>query len=216
MRKSRTLQLVFQTIYCTLGVVGIVASTGFFEHKFNPVFHVQYTNLSNYFCVFIMFLVLFQTIRKKEDDYVTAVPALKYAGLPAILLTFLVFNLLLAGAPDRDPALNYNIASVLLHVVLPIMYIADGVLFYPRKTMKAVYPLLSTIFPLLYVAFVFIRAKIHNFDPETPLLYPYFFLNIETQGVSGVVLWVFMIFLAFMVIGYVLFALDRILGRRER
>ena len=77
-----------------------------------------------------MFAGLIQTIKKKEDSYVTALPALKFIGMLGILLTFLVFNLLLAGAADRDPQLNWRIGSLTFHVVLPVLYIADWFLFY--------------------------------------------------------------------------------------
>ena len=32
MIKNRTIQLIFQTIYCTLGFVGVVASLGIFDN----------------------------------------------------------------------------------------------------------------------------------------------------------------------------------------
>ena len=31
MLKSRTAQLIFQTVYCTLGIVGFIASLGIFD-----------------------------------------------------------------------------------------------------------------------------------------------------------------------------------------
>ena len=88
--KNRTTQLIYQTAYCTLGVVGIAASLGFFEHVFRWDFYIMYTNLSNYFCIFVMFAELIQTARKKENSYVTVSPALKFIGMLGILLTFLV------------------------------------------------------------------------------------------------------------------------------
>ena len=75
-----------------------------------------------------MFAELVQTIKKKEDEYVTVMPALKFVGMLGILLTFLVFNILLAGAEGRDPQANWRIGSLCAHVVLPIMYVADWVI----------------------------------------------------------------------------------------
>jgi hypothetical protein len=77
-----------------------------------------------------MFAGLIQTAKKKEDSYVTAVPVLKFIGMLGILLTFLVFNIMLAGAEGRDPQLNWRIGSISFHVVLPIMYLLDWFLFY--------------------------------------------------------------------------------------
>ena len=80
MIKNRTAQLMYQTAYCTLGIVGIVASVGFFDMTFRWDFYILFTNLSNYLCVGIMLAELCQTVKKKEDSYVTACPLLKFSG----------------------------------------------------------------------------------------------------------------------------------------
>jgi hypothetical protein len=72
-----------------------------------------------------MFIELMETVKKKENSYTTKLPLLKFVGLTAILLTFFIFNFILAG--DREPALNFQINSVLFHIILPIMY------FYYKK-----------------------------------------------------------------------------------
>lgn len=216
MTKNRTAQLLFQMMYCTLGLVAVVASTGFFDYQLLPAFYVYFTNLSNYLCLIIMGVELVQTVRRRDDGFVTAVPRLKFAGMMAILLTFLVFNLLLAGAADRDPAKNFTVASILLHVVLPILYIADWALFYEHRRVEWFQPFLATIFPMLYVIAVFLRAWALNFDPAAPLLYPYFFLNLDTLGVAGVLRWVAILMAAFLVAGYLFFGLDRLVGRRRQ
>ena len=68
MIKNRTTQLIFQTIYCTLGLVGTIASLGIFDN-INAIrwdFYVHFTNISNFFCLGVMFTALFQTIKKKR------------------------------------------------------------------------------------------------------------------------------------------------------
>ena len=49
---------------------------------------------------------------------------------------------------------------------------------------------------------------------ETPLIYPYFFVNLETQGVGGVAKWVVILLSAFVVVGFVFFGLDK-LGKKK-
>ena len=218
MIKNRTAQLIYQTIYCTLGFVGVVASLGIFDDitTIRWDFYVHFTNISNYFCLGVMFTALIQTIKKKEDGYVTAAPMMKFIGILGILLTFLVFNIMLAGAEGRDPQLNWRIGSLCFHVVLPIMYIADWFLFYERKQSKWYYPIASIGFPLAYVIFLLIQAAILGFDSSiliptttTPLIYPYFFVNFETQGVPGVLTWIVILSCAFVAVGYMFYGLDR-------
>jgi hypothetical protein len=223
MIKNRTAQLIFQTAFCVLGLVGCVASLGIFDNikMIRWDFYVHFTNISNFFCIGVMLAELIQTAKKKEDSFVTAAPVLKFVGMLGILLTFLVFNIMLAGAEGRDPQLNWRIGSLSFHVVLPIMYIADWFLFYERKNCKWYYPLASVGFPLAYVIFIFIQAVIMKFDTSvlipgttTPLIYPYFFVNLDTQGVGGVLKWIVILLVAFIAVGYLFVGLDR-LGKKK-
>ena len=146
---------------------------------------------------------------------------LKFIGMLGILLTFLVFNIMLAGAEGRDPQANWRVGSLLAHVLLPIMYIVDWFLFYERKQSKWYYPIASIGFPLAYLIFLLIQAIILGFDSSiliptttTPLIYPYFFVNIETLG-WGVLMWVGILLVAFVAVGYLFYGLDRVGKQKE-
>ena len=225
MIKNRTAQLIYQTIYVTLGFVGCVASLGIFDN-INMIrwdFYVHFTNISNFLCVGVMLAALIQTAKKKDDSFVSAAPVLKFIGMLGILLTFLVFNIMLAGADGRDPLANWRIGSILFHVVLPVMYIADWFLFYERGKCKWYYPLASAAFPLIYAVFLLIQAVILKFDTSilipnstTPLIYPYFFVNLDTLGVSGVLMWIGILAAVFIAVGYLFLGIDKILKRRNQ
>ena len=86
-----------------------------------------------------------------------------------------------------------------------------------------VLPIASVGFPLAYLIFIFIQAAILKFDTsilipgtQTPLIYPYFFVNLETQGVGGVAKWSILMFVAFMAVGFVFFGIDRLLKRKTK
>ena len=219
MIKNRTAQLIYQTIYLTLGFVGLVASLGIFDN-INTIrwdFYVHFTNISNFLCIGVMLSGLIQSAKKKEDIFVSAAPILKFIGMLGILLTFLVFNIMLAGAEGRGPQANWRVGSLCFHVVLPILYIADWFLFYERKKTLWYYPIASIGFPLAYVIFLLIQAIILGFNSSiliptttTPLIYPYFFVNIETQGVPGVLMWIAILTVAFVAVGFAFYGLDRL------
>ena len=224
MIKNRTAQLIYQTIYCTLGLVGIIASLGIFDNikMIRWDFYVHFTNISNFLCIGVMLASLIQTAKRKEDGYVTAAPMLKFIGMLGILLTFLVFNIMLAGAEGRDPQANWRIGSLVFHVVLPILYIADWFLFRERRKTKWYYPVASIGFPLAYVIFLLVQAVILKFDSSvliptttTPLIYPYFFVNLETQGKGGVLMWIGILAAAFVAVGFAFFGIDRI-GKKNK
>ena len=90
-----------------------------------------------------------------------------------------------------------------------------------RKKTKWYYPLVSIAFPLAYAVFLLIQAVILKFDSSiliptttTPLIYPYFFVNLETQGVGGVLMWIGILGVAFAAVGFLFFGLDR-LGKKD-
>ena len=221
--RDRTFQLIYQSCYFALSVVAVLGSVGFFAHTFVWSFYIHFTNLSNYFCTAIMLAELIQTARKKEDSYVSFHPCLKFVGMLGIFLTFMVFNFLLANQPGRDPAKNFVVECVLMHMVLPVLYIGDWVLFYEHRKVKWYDPIASTLLPIAYLAFIFLHAWAYHFDTgilnysgDGPLIYPYFFLNPETQGVGGVVKWFFILMAGFMVTGYAFLGIDRILPHRGK
>ena len=217
MTKSRTSQLIFQSFYCAIGLIGIVASLGIFDDVRNLRWdlYVHFTNLSNYLCIGIVFAELVQTARRKNDGYVTVAPLLKFIGVIAILLTFFVFNFLLAGQSDRDPQANWRVSSISFHVILPIMYVFDWLLFYEHKKVRWFHPLVSVVFPTLYIIFVYTRAAIVNFNPAVAYLYPYFFLNPDRVGTMGIVKWVAILLAGFVVIGYIFYGIDKIVKSKR-
>ena len=214
MFKKRDAQLVFQSMYCAIGIIGIIASTGFFEYDFTPNFPIYFTNLSNYFCIGVMFVALVQTLKKKEDSYVAINPSVKLIGVMSLLLTAIVYNVMLA--PTYEPIESFQPNSVILHIILPIMFVVDWFLFYEPKKLKWFHPLLTIIAPIGYVVFIYIRAAILGFDTKNYLLYPYFFLDIETQGVAGSVKWIVILAIAFVVMSYIFLGIDKIRGKKEK
>ena len=211
MIKSRTTQLIFQTTYLAFGFIGILASLGLFVAEFQNNFYVYFTNISNYICVAIMFFELIETIKKDKDSYVKLNPLLKFMGILMILLTFFVFNILLAD--DRTIQQNLSVSSLLLHVALPIMFVTDWLLFYERKQIKWTYPLLAIIVPFVYVVFIYLRAFLLNGKGE--LIYPYFFFDINELGINGVLQWILILLTAFVVVGFMIYGLDRILKKNN-
>ena len=209
--KNRTAKLVFQSAFLAIGIIAIFASLGFFGYNYRKDFYVYFTNLSNYLCIGVMAVEFTETLRNKEDSYVTVLPKLKFVSVLSILLTFFVFNLILDNMPGRTPASNYEISSVLCHVVIPIMFTLDWLLFYERKKARWYYPLLSVVFPFVYGAFIYIRAFIPGIEKHTSVIYPYFFLNIKSQGIAKVVIWVSVMLAIYIAAGYMMYAIDHLM-----
>lgn len=221
--RSRTAQLIFQTFYCALALTAIIGSVGFYDMKFSSDFYIYFTNISNYLAAGIMLAELIGTARKKEDGFVTTAPCLRFISMLGLVLTFMVFNFLLAGDPARDPALNFKIECLLCHIVLPVMYVADWILFYEHGKVRLTWPLLSALYPLAYLLYVFVHAALWHFDASVmnyagtdPIIYPYFFLNPDRVGIKGMVIWIAALLAAFIVGGGVFLLADRLLKGIQR
>ena len=218
--KNRTAQLILQSFYVALALVAIVGSVGFYEMKFTRDFYIYFTNISNYLCGGIMLAELIRTARKKSDGYVTTAPRLRMISMLGLVLTFLVFNILLAPDPARNPALNFKVECILCHIVLPLMYVGDWVLFYEHGKVNWKLPLLSALFPIIYLVYVFIHAALWRFDSSImnyagtdPIIYPYFFLNPERVGIGGMITWILALLAGFIVMGYIFMIIDHLLGK---
>lgn len=211
MIKNRTTQLLFQTIYCVLATIGLLNSVGYFAANFNRNFYVYYTDLSNYICMAVMFVSLIKTVKranKKEDGFCDMAPTFNFMCVIMIMVTFFVYNILLA---NENTLVQYftSQSNMIMHVILPIMFILNWILFYEHDSLKWYHPLLSVIIPIIYVAFILIRASILQ-GSEQAVLYPYFFLNVDKLCWGGVCAWIMVLFVAFVALGYILLGFDRI------
>lgn len=208
---------MFQTIYCVLGVIGVLNSLGYFAADFHENFYVYYTNLSNYICLGVMFACLTDTYKKanrKEDGYSKTAPTFTFLCVILILVTFLVYNILLA---DENTVIEYftSQSNMIMHVILPILFVLNWILFYEHPSLEWYHPLLATVMPLIYVVFIVIRAKLLS-GAKDALLYPYFFLNIDQLGWGGFLIWIAILLAVFVVLGYIIYATERFLKRKKQ
>ena len=77
-------------------------------------------------------------------------------------------------------------------------------------------------FPLGYVIFLLIQAVILKFDTSiliptttTPLIYPYFFVNLDTQRVPKVLMWIAILAVVFAAVGYAFYGIDRLIKSKK-
>lgn len=221
MRKQRLFQIIYLLIACTIGVLGTFESMRLFSPRFKWDFYVYFTNLSNYFCLIILFIELGQTLFKKKDDYITIFPKLKFVGMMAILLTFVVFNFVLSSGMSIKQLLKFE--SLSFHFIMPILFVGDWFLFYERKKMDYKYPFYGLIFPAAYLLFIVVHASILDFDTTiislngySPLIYPYFFLDFEQNGIIGVLKYCLLIIIGLLIMGYIFLLLDKIEWKKKK
>jgi hypothetical protein len=149
-------------------------------------------------------------IEPKRQAYIL----LKGMTLTAILLTFFVYNFVLA------PALNASnrpqggsLGNTLLHTVVPLMMLGDFLFFEKKGYLKIWHPFAWTVCPICYVGYTAIYKAlggVYKFTADTVAKFPYFFLDYETYGLKTVGIWCLLITIGFIGFSYLLFGLDRI------
>ena len=129
MQNNKIAQIVYRTIYITLGFIGIIGSFGYFNRSFNQDFYVMYTNLSNYFCIGVTLYLLIKNIRNKDENKIsTSMSIIRFISVIMILVTFFVYNILLA----KDKTISdyfFSISNLIMHLILPLMFLVDWIFF---------------------------------------------------------------------------------------
>ena len=189
-------KILIKTALIIIGVLGIVLtalSTAFMGGA--SVFFF-FTVQSNIFIIAmaLLFLVNEVVVLITNKSFINqTILHIKYVATVAITVTFLVFFTMLAPLMGVDYLLSFNNFS--LHAIVPILAIVDFFLF--DKDIQLTYKssLLAAIPPICYVAFVYIGA-IFKLEYSENLHYPYFFLNIDTngflfeKGTMGIIPWI--------------------------
>ena len=211
--KKRTAQLAFYGVYCVLALVGLLADFGAFGGGFTTRPLVFYTSLSNMLCSAFMALSLLKHLRQGDGE---SWPLCKFMFVVMILLTAIVFNLLLN---PYGSVIAYFAAykNALYHLILPVMFCLDWLLFYRRGSVKSHAPLLALTIPLVYVIYIMLRSyAVKSAGITVDVLYPYFFLNVDRLGWQGFFMWIGILLGLLLLLGYGLYGLDRLLSRKRK
>lgn len=214
------IKIVIKAALVTVGTLGIVLTAQSTDFMGGGSVFFFFTVQSN---IFIMLMALIFLVNEvvvlitKKSFINQALLHIKYTATVAITITFLVFFTMLAPLMGVDYLLSFKNYS--LHAIVPILAIVDFFLF--DKDIQLTYKssLLATMPPICYVIFVYVGA-IFKIQYAKDLYYPYFFLNIDTngfffeKGTMGVIPWI-IILLGFIIGLGCLYCLFMKLGQKE-
>jgi hypothetical protein len=205
--KNRIAAMVFRILILAACSVGLALNLFIRQSSFHSESLIYYTNLSNLFCI-LYFVPL--VAHMAWGNAVTLLPRLKGAFALMMTITMLVYHFVLMGGavPAYDGSQRW-LANALLHYAAPAMVILDWILFDPRRVFRVFDPLLWLLIPLLYAIFTLIRAEIGGEMGGRGSRFPYFFLDVDAIGWSGMLGYVGIFALVFAALGYIMFLLDR-------
>lgn len=191
---------------------GIVLQTGLYEGNFNIGVFRMFTNLTNLLCgIYFLFAAAAIAADKTRGGGQSPFPLVKGICTMSITLTGIIAAAVVAS--EFDMHTPSGIATVLLHIVTPVMILADWLVFDTKGRWKKTYPLIWLISPAVYFTYIMISSL---YIPKgTKLRFPYPFLNYENLGVFWLIFAVAIISIFYVGIGYLCYLIDRKMGRLE-
>ncbi|MCX7027103.1 MAG: Pr6Pr family membrane protein [Spirochaetes bacterium] len=221
MPKDRLFAAIWRALTALAGIlcVGLMFATSQPGYEFNLFYY--FTTQSNLFIIALFVLLTLGTLDQIAAEGRLGVVCHIRSGVQLALtfyitITFLIFALLLSKKTFSMGSAS-ALAMILTHYIVPIMVIADWVLFLPHGEVRnrAAFAWLS--YPLAYLAFSLLRAEFGYPSFDRGSRYPYFFIDADALG-WGNMAWIIPAFLAgFFLLGAGMIYLDkRIAGSSGR
>ena len=181
MNKS-ILSIIIKSLLVAIGASGIIATYFAAGYMSRGTTFLYFTIQSNITIIAITTFYLFDAIgvlfgRKPINNQILL--HVKFCFTVAITITFIVFVTLLAPLVGVSYFFSYSNFS--LHIIVPLLAIADFILFDTNLKIRKFSFLAGTIMPIYYF-FFFLIGRLFNFTYLDGEIAPYFFLNYEKYG----------------------------------
>lgn len=216
--RNKTVSIIWKVVLLAFGAYGLLDGSGILAGAYNSGFPHMFTNVSNLFAWVYFLLAVIWLIRNRDNEgAVTFAPQVKYTATISLLVTMLIAHFMLFDAMFRDGQLVWHLVA--LHYVVPLMALLDWVLFDEKGKMPAWGPFAWMSLVAAYLAVVMVGAGplglyLGGGTTADVSRYPYTFLDPGISGTGGVVTFCGAMLAAFVVLGYVLFGIDRLLRRK--
>lgn len=214
---SKTASIAWKVILLVVAGYGLLDGAGILAGAYEANFPHMFTNVSNLFAWVYFLLAIIWLVRNRDDGRaVTFAPTAKYTATISLLVTMLIAHFLLFDAMFKDGQLVWHLVA--MHYVAPIMTLLDWVLFDEKGKMPVWGPFAWMSLVVVYLAVVMVCAGplglyMGGGTTGDVSSYPYTFLDPAISGVGGVAAFCGGMLVAFVALGYVLFGVDRLLGR---
>ncbi|MQQ51959.1 hypothetical protein GEZ89_03065 [Streptococcus mitis] len=169
---------------------------------------LYYTVLSNLLVMIFTGYLLWKM--RREGDYWQSSSLLRLKGgiTMSIMITCVIYHFMLAPL-TKD---FYRLENFLCHYIVPLWFLVDTIIFDKSRQYKWFDPIVWTVLPLLYMGFAILNGFVLKMDvpnaKDSP--FPYFFLNANKHGWGFVFRWAAIIFVAYMVSGYLFYLVKNI------
>lgn len=200
-----------QTYRLLIGLLGLLG-VGIEFYQSGPGMLLYYTVLSNILVLASFFYFVYFEYQHGSLNQNAKLIRYKGGVTLAITLTFLVYHFLLS--PMVQAKDFWTLHNLLVHYLAPMGLILDT-LFLDRKSgYKKKDPFLWTLLPILYCIWALVNGTSLGLAipgaANSP--FPYFFLDVTELGWKGVMTYILIISIAYLLMGYTLYSLKKLIG----
>lgn len=219
---NRLFALIFRILFLAGCGIGLYLNSGLPSGKPAPYMLIFYTIQSNALC-FIFFSILiiktFQDLKNRGIKGTTVfLPHFKGAVTMAIAVTFIIYQFILVPKFLSAGAAAYSIfnwQNMLVHYFVPIAALTDWLVFDEKLNFRWFDPIAWLLLPIAYFIFILVRAKLGGIIEIVKSPYPYFFIDVDLLGWINVIKNVCLLIFVFLVLGYMIFIVDKVKIRRH-
>lgn len=217
MTNNRINQLIFHVVYLVVCLLGILDCFNLlFSTELNLDALVYYTTLSNILCFIVIFIVTRDNYNHIKNGKIygknNKAIRLKYYATIIIFVTFLIYNFLLV---DNIFTRGWNyIGNLTKHILSPLLFVLDFFIFDERHNLRVIDIFLSLTLPLFYAAVIVMRGIMLSSDYKGTI-YPYFFLNYKEVGEIGLIKWLVILTIGYLILSCIFFLADKLYSKKK-
>lgn len=191
---------------CSLAFLAILG-TSLEIIKYGAGMLMYYTVLSNLLVAIFSVYMLVLMVQKRDLQSPTFL-RVKAMITMSIMITFVIYHLLLMPIATDF----WRVENLLCHYIVPIYFFLDTLIVDRQKIYKWFDPIWWTILPVVYMVFALFNGLVLKVAipraKESP--FPYFFLNVTKHGWPFVLKYAGIIFVAYLLAGYILYGVKSI------
>ena len=203
MMKKETLLFYSRCLLAALALLG----TSIQLIKYGPGMMMYYTVQSN-LLVSLFALYMLGAMRQGKDLQSPSFLRIKAAVTMSIMITFVIYHFMLAPLATDF----WRVENMLCHYITPLYFFFDTLLVDRQRQYQLLDPLRWATLPLLYMAFALFNGLVLKWPipdaKDSP--FAYYFLNVHKYGWSYVLTHAVVIFLAYLLAGYLLYFIKTI------
>lgn len=172
---------------------------------------IYYTVQSNVMCfIFYLVTVILKLTGKLKKNSIYYI--LKGMVTMAITITMVVFQFVITDS-GMEAYVGNELASIMAHLVVPLLVMSDYVIFGEKGNLKKNYPFIWSATLVFYVIFDFVYVALGGRFGDGSI-YPYLYMNIEVNGLLKVIISCITIFILFIGYGTIIQTIDQKLGKK--